>query len=257
MSHTSHLRPSSSPHITVLLFPSTQLLDLSPIDLFGMLHPSYLSTCALPSPLVASGTPFTISYAADAPADSVAELTAAAALRVSHNLSDKALAPGNVDVLLIPGPEPNYEPSKAEIAFMQAHAAAGAYILTVCTGVFAAGRAGLLAGKRVTGPRALLGTLRAIVPDAEVTEKRWEVDCGGRVWSAGGITNGLEMGAAFLREVYGGPVADVVCRIADVGERGQEYQTGMAGEGVFFLWAVVRSWAMGLVGGRKEKGKRV
>jgi hypothetical protein len=37
--------------IGVLVSITVQLLDLSPIDFFGILSPSYLLTCGLPAPI--------------------------------------------------------------------------------------------------------------------------------------------------------------------------------------------------------------
>ena len=39
-----------------------QLLDLSPIDLFGMLRPEYLAACKLPGPLISLGIESEIQY---------------------------------------------------------------------------------------------------------------------------------------------------------------------------------------------------
>jgi hypothetical protein len=61
----------------------------------------------------------------------------------------------------------------------------------------------------------------------------------------GGITNGLDMVAAYLREKYPGPLSDTVCMLADVGDRGQEYRTGKVVSNGLWLWAIVRAWWVG------------
>jgi hypothetical protein len=39
----------------------------------------------------------------------------------------------------------------------------------------------------------------------------------------GTITNGNDMIAAFLKQLYPGPLSKTVCAIADVGDRGQDF----------------------------------
>lgn len=214
--------PSSPPATTttkpftigVLILPSTQLLDLSPIDLFGMLTPSYLQDChrgaGLPLPLVNLGVPVTIHYISSthqSPSPSVPngvvssvpnpnphtntiELTASAHILSTASLTTPSLGPGSLSALLIPGPDPSLIPSESERGFIRAHHDAGADILTVCTGILVAGHAGVLDGKNVTGPRGLMALLKKKFPKALWVEKRWVRDDGGekgrgRVWTSG------------------------------------------------------------------------
>jgi hypothetical protein len=78
-------------------------------------------------------------------------------------------------------------PSEEEAEFIRAHHDSGTDILTVCTGIFPAGYAGVVEGKSVTGPRALVPELRKRFPGGKWTEKRWVRDDGGRVWSSGTV----------------------------------------------------------------------
>ena len=57
----------------------------------------------------------------------------------------------------------------------------------------------------------------------------------------GGITNGQDMVAAYIRERFNGELADLVCRMADVGERGQDYETGTVKETSWWIWLILRS----------------
>ena len=52
-------------------------------------------------------------------------------------------------------------------------------------------------------------------------EKRWVRD--GKIWTSGGITNGLDCMAAFMRESFDPEAVGIVLEMAEVGERGQEY----------------------------------
>jgi len=85
---------------------------------------------------------------------------------------------------------------------------------------------GVLAQKTVTAPRLLIPGLKKQFPDVEFVEKRWWRD--GKVWTSGGVTNGLDMMAAFCRLKFGsgegGEVVETVLGMADVGGREQEYE---------------------------------
>ncbi len=72
----------------------------------------------------------------------------------------------------------------------------------------------------------LLPMLQAQHPETHWEEKRWVRD--GDLWSSGGVTNGLDMMAAFMRERWPEKRQLVECmlEIADVGGRGQEYDGG-------------------------------
>lgn len=61
----------------------------------------------------------------------------------------------------------------------------------------------------------------------------------------GGITNGLDMIAAFIREMWPGPTAEAALAIADVGERGEEYGSSKASENAWWVWQILRAWVNG------------
>jgi transcriptional regulator GlxA family with amidase domain len=168
--------------IGVLLIGTVQLLDISPIDLFGMLTKEYLQACHLPAPLVALAVPVEIIYISESGAG-VNEATASAGIRVSADLKNKTCAPGILDILMIPGPDPSMVPSEAIRGFMRDHVQHGATILTICTGAFMAGYAEILDGKRATGPRALLPELQKKFPKVRWEGRRWTRD--GKVWTSG------------------------------------------------------------------------
>jgi transcriptional regulator GlxA family with amidase domain len=250
--------------IGVLLIGTVQMLDLSPIDLFGMLNKEYLEACRLPAPLVALAVPVEIVYISESGAG-INDLTASAGLRVSADLNDKCCAPGNLDILMVPGPDPSTKPSDAVTRFMRGHVEGGATILTICTGVFMAGYAEILDGNRATGPRALLPELRKKFPRVTWESRRWTHD--GKIWTSGiyplviskileqnscctdetlaGITNGLDMVAKYIRTTWPGPLAEAVCAMADVGDRGQEYENATAIENAWWVWQILRAWRKG------------
>ena len=70
----------------------------------------------------------------------------------------------------------------------------------------------------------------------------------------GGITNGQDMVAAYIREMFNRELADLVCRMADAGERGQDYDTGTVRETSWWIWLILRSLWKGK-GSEKTKGQ--
>jgi len=165
--------PSSLIHIGVLLLSPIQLLDISPIDLFGMLTPSHLASTPLPGPLLAGAVPITISYIAPHGAGSLASCTASANLRINAGPDDASVAPGKLQILMIAGPEPKAEMDGRAKRFIKAHVEEGGVTLTtICTVCLPVARAGVFKGKKVTGPRSLLGGLRKEFPDTEWIDKR-------------------------------------------------------------------------------------
>ena len=186
------MAPKPTTRVGVLLVDTVQLLDLSPIDIFGMISHSFLSTIAFfPAPLKAGAVPIEIIYINQGGPDALQDCTANSALRIDAAISDKICAPPaeeggekTLDVLLIPGPDPwGYKPTGAVNAFIRGHFESGTDVLTVCTGVYAAGHAGILKGRRVTGPRALVPELSKKFPNAAWEDKRWVVD--GDLWTSG------------------------------------------------------------------------
>ncbi|KAF6240872.1 hypothetical protein HO173_000664 [Letharia columbiana] len=215
--------------IGVLLIDTVELLDLSPIDLFGMLSEPYVSTLSfLPPPLKAGAVPMEILYINQAGPNTLQECTANVGLRVDASISDKICAPAKkggektLDILLIPGPDPSaYKPTDALNGFIEGHFDNGTDVLSVCTGIYPTGCAGVLKGRRVTGPKPLVSELQKKFPEAIWETKRWVSD--GNLWSSGAFTNGQDMVAAYIREKWPGPTAEAMMALADVGERPHEY----------------------------------
>ena len=77
-------------------------------------------------------------------------------------------------------------------------------VLSVCTGSFLMQRAGLLNGKRATTHWAFLDHLRSD-PNVTVVERRFVHD--GSIWTAGGVSAGMDMMLAFIADSFGETVA--------------------------------------------------
>ena len=176
--------------VGVLLLSTVQLLDASSVDLFSMLEPAYLSI-GMPA-LAPLGNPVEITYIHSSGAGSLAPTTAKASIHTTAGLTDAAARPGSLDILFIPGPDPRYELSEQEKAFIKGHwGTKGVVLMTVCTGIYAVAQAGIVAGRAVTGPRELVPDLKKRWPSGEWTEKRWAVDLPGKgkeradLWTSG------------------------------------------------------------------------
>lgn len=147
-------------------------------------------------------------------------------IELSNHFSDAEVAPGKLDVVLVPGPDPwTAWDEDALLWLRQQGAAPGTDILSVCTGIYLCAAAELVDGRRVCGPRGFQAELRDKYPKAEfVGDKfRWARD--GNFWSSGGVTNGNDLVAAYLRESgrFPGPVAEFACEVTEVGDRPQNY----------------------------------
>lgn len=61
----------------------------------------------------------------------------------------------------------------------------------------------------------------------------------------GGITNGQEMVAEYIRQNFPGPAANAVLAMADVGTKGIDYPTGKPRETLWWLWQILKSFTVG------------
>ena len=114
-----------------------------------------------------------------------------------------------LDFLLVPGGEGTLKEvdNPVLIRFIEEKARSCQAVLSVCTGSFLLHRAGLLSGKTATTHWAWLDRLRAL-GDLEVVEERYVRD--GRVWSAAGISAGIDLMLALIASVAGDEAAGKV-----------------------------------------------
>ena len=107
-----------------------------------------------------------------------------------------------LDYLLVPGGQGTRSEvnNPVLLEFVTAQASQCKAVLSVCTGSFVLHAAGLLAGKRATTHWASLARLRAL-GDVTVVEERYVQD--GNVWSAAGVSAGIDLMLAFIASVAG------------------------------------------------------
>jgi transcriptional regulator GlxA family with amidase domain len=84
-------------------------------------------------------------------------------------------------------------------------------LVSICTGAFALGKAGLLDGKRATTHWLHLEELRARFPAVEVVDEGIYVK-DGSIWTSAGATAGVDLILALVEEEHGRQVAMAVAR---------------------------------------------
>ncbi len=64
----------------------------------------------------------------------------------------------------------------------------------------------------------------------------------------GAITNGNDLVAAYIRQSkhFPSPVAEVACKMADVGDRAQGYSQGPTAFTLGFVWLLLKAWFLGI-----------
>jgi transcriptional regulator GlxA family with amidase domain len=107
-----------------------------------------------------------------------------------------------LDYLLVPGGEGTREQVGNEILiqFVREKATGCKAVMSVCTGALILHRAGLLAGRRATTHWAALSRLRE-AGGVEVVEERVVRD--GDIWTAAGVSAGIDLALAFVESVAG------------------------------------------------------
>lgn len=114
-----------------------------------------------------------------------------------------------LDYLLVPGgPGRLKEVNNARlISFLKTQALHCQYILSDCTGMFLLQKAGLLKNQSATTYWRALPELKSF-SDLNVVEER--VVKSGKIWTAGGVSSGIDLALALIAEVSGSDVAGQV-----------------------------------------------
>ncbi len=102
-------------------------------------------------------------------------------------------------------------PPEAVLDALREAAAAGARMLSVCTGAFALAYAGLLDGRRATTHWAHARQLAELFPDVEVDPAALFVD-GGEVMTSAGLSAGIDLALHVVRSDFGAAAGERVAR---------------------------------------------
>jgi transcriptional regulator GlxA family with amidase domain len=122
-------------------------------------------------------------------------------------------AKGKIDVLVVPGGAGTRFPHiiNPVIEFVRAIAPLVKYIMSVCNGAGVLARAGVLDGRQATTNKMLWKPTTALRGEVRwVREARWVAD--GNVWTSSGVSAGIDMMLAFVRDINGKDVASEIAQ---------------------------------------------
>ncbi|KAF4995486.1 hypothetical protein FGRMN_5107 [Fusarium graminum] len=120
-------------------------------------------------------------------------------------------APDDIEVLLVPGGRGTRYPDNVKRVqeFVKERYPKLKFLLTVCTGSALVAQCGLLDGKEATSNKRSFSWVESQGPKVKwARNARWVVD--DNIWTASGITAGMDMIYAFIAEQYGQETADDV-----------------------------------------------
>ena len=122
--------------------------------------------------------------------------------------------PHDIDTLVIPGGAgvDAARDDPATMAWIAKAVARSRRVVSVCTGAFVAAQAGLLDGHRATTHWAFAGRLAREFPAVIVDPEPIFVRSTPTVWTAAGVTAGIDLALALVEEDYGTEVAQTVAR---------------------------------------------
>src|SRR5215813_3388989 len=172
-------------HIGILVFPNVQQLDLTgPYEVFASIPDAKVHLIWKDRAAITSATGLVL-----VPTTTFAECPA-------------------LDVLCVPGGRGiNALLQDAEVlGFLRAQAARARYVSSVCTGALVLGAAGLLNGRRATthwNSHDFLAKFGAIPTHGRVVRD-------GNLFTAGGVTAGIDFGLTMVAELLGETQAQVI-----------------------------------------------
>ncbi len=117
------------------------------------------------------------------------------------------------DVVIVGGARVQAAPAEhaAVVAWLRRHHARIPRVVSICTGAFVLGAAGILDGRRATTHWLFLERLRARYPAACVVDEGVYVK-DGKVWTSAGVTAGIDLTLALVEEDHGHQVAMAVAK---------------------------------------------
>jgi transcriptional regulator GlxA family with amidase domain len=133
---------------------------------------------------------------------------------VAQPLGDPSNLEEPIDTVVVPGGG-GYDAARTDpelMAWIKAVAAYARRVVTVCTGAFIAAEAGLLDGCRATTHWAWAGQLAGDYPAVEVDPDPIFVRSSPQVWTAAGVTAGIDLALSLVEDDHGTEVAQTVAR---------------------------------------------
>jgi transcriptional regulator GlxA family with amidase domain len=120
-------------------------------------------------------------------------------------LPDVVVVAGGSALERLPRPEARL------VSWLERHHAKIRGLVSICTGAFVLGEAGLLDGRRVTTHWRFLDALRTRFPKAHVVDEGIFVR-DGHLWTSAGITAGIDLALALVEEDHGHALAMAVAK---------------------------------------------
>ncbi|KAI8801111.1 ThiJ/PfpI domain-containing protein, partial [Cladochytrium replicatum] len=183
-------------HIGCVIFPAWELLDLlGPFSV--LLHAASLSDDQVQFYFVASNI--------SEPIESFSRLATIATVSVSN-------AP-QFDIILVPGGAGAVRASNDNtlLAFLRTQAAGAKFVASICTGSGILANAGLLKNRRATSNKAAFGIMSQYGSNVKyVRSARFIED--GNIWSASGVTAGVDMAFEITRRAFSDEIATSVAK---------------------------------------------
>ncbi|OTA69172.1 ThiJ/PfpI family protein [Hypoxylon sp. EC38] len=215
--------------VGVFIPTDCQVLDAASVDIMGTMSYEYfeLVSAVVPRAVIDLAPLVKIHYIGSVKAGEPIKLTSNETILATNHFSDPEVAPGKLDIVHVPGPDPFRSFPADALAWLREQAnTPGVDILSVCSAIFLCGEAGLLKGRRACGPRGMQDMIKAKgYGEKELLghKYRWIQD--GNFWSSGGVTNGNDLVAAYCRasKHFPDPIVEIACEMTDVGDRPQEY----------------------------------
>lgn len=174
--------------VGALVFLGFQSLDLfGPLDIFNTMslkHPIELSV---------------ISTSLDPVSTQVKAGQVSQSIVPTHTFEN---APTELDLLIVPGGSGTKLDVDAHVDYIRRAYPTIGSVLSVCTGTRLFARAGILDGRRATTNKNAFNEVTPLGPKTYwVAKARWVKD--GNVWTAAGITAGIDATLAWVEDKYG------------------------------------------------------
>jgi transcriptional regulator GlxA family with amidase domain len=122
--------------------------------------------------------------------------------------------PQDIDTLILPG-GPGTDAARSDpptMDWIRRAAAVSRRVVSVCTGAFLAAQAGLLDGCRATTHWAFADQMAREFPAITVDREPIFLRSSEKVWTAAGVTAGIDLSLALVEDDYGTEVAQTVAR---------------------------------------------
>ncbi|KAJ1565748.1 hypothetical protein HK405_011684 [Cladochytrium tenue] len=205
--------PAPVTRIGLVVFPGFQALDaFGPMDALNVLSEAPAGAAMMLSVIARTLDAVPTYVAVDADGQVLDDDKAAGGLGgfgqavvPTHTF---ATAPEDLEMLIVPGGTGTRSARTVAtvVPFLRERFPRLRYLMTVCTGARLAALAGVLDGRRATTNKSCWSAVTALGPNVEwVRSARWVED--GKVWTASGVSAGIDCCLAWIACVYGESVA--------------------------------------------------